>query len=122
MPGHFTLGKTKNFIGYSLYHYMEEKEKVIISDSGLNEIYLITQKDYQTIYCSQSKLRILIYPVDEAIDRGYEFYAYIEGNLMGFITENMASFEEFYQALEWYSKYISQPFFKLLREKPVLKA
>jgi hypothetical protein len=119
MSGHFTLGEPKLSISHLLYHCMEKKEKVIISDAGFNEIYLVKNDGYQTIYCSQSALRIFIYLVTDATVRRFDFYAFIEDDLTGFVTENMTGFDEFYQALEWYSRYINQPFFKLLKENPL---
>lgn len=119
MPGHLTLGEPKLSIGHLLDHYMEKKEKVIISNTGFNEIYLVKHDDYQTIYCSQSALRIFIYPVAADTARSYDFYTFVADNLTGFVTENMTDFEEFYQAMEWYSRHINQPFFKLLKENPL---
>jgi hypothetical protein len=119
MPAYNILGEIKQSIDHLLYRYMEKKEKIIIGNTGFNETYLVKYDDHQTIYVSQSTLRIFIYPVAASPDRKYDFYAYIEDNLTGFITENMVGFDEFYQALEWYSRHIDQPFFKLLMDNPV---
>jgi hypothetical protein len=121
MPAYHILGEIKASIDHLLYRYMEKKEKIIIGNTGFSETYVVKHDDHQTIYVAQSTLRIFIYPIVTSPDRKCDFYAYIEGDLTGFITENMTGFDEFHQALEWYSRHIGQPFFKLLKDKPGLQ-